>query len=276
MMSHTHLGLVLSVLAMTLPTRGVADPSTDENDFAHMDIEELMEVEISVASKKAEPLTEAPGVVSVVPRDEFVAFGDRNLWQLMQRQPSIFAERSFAFSDNLVSFRGDLSTHQDRHTLILFNGRPIRESALGYSFPVYMAFPLTSLESVEIIRGPGSVLYGTNAFTGVINLKSRPVPDELEILVSGMGGSYGYYDTTVSAAGRSGALGFLTDLRAAGQNGWPYRLYDSLDVYGEDRDYNRSFSGTAHMDYRGLTFDVFAADLDIFTMGALPYLVQPA
>lgn len=245
------------------------DPNKPE-DLFDMSIEELLDIQVTVASKKSEPLIEAPGVVSVVTHDEIELYGDRDLHQLMQRQPSVYTGHSFAYSDNLAAFRGDMSTHQERHTLILLNGRPIRESALGYSFPIYTAFPLTSLESVELIRGPGSVLYGTNAFAGVINLKSRPIPDQNEISISGMGGSHEYYDTTVSLGGRFGELGYITDIRAAGLDGYPYRFTDQYGVYDNENDFNRSISGTLHLDYHDLTFDLFAADVDIFTMGVVP------
>ncbi len=259
------------VLFASGPELFAQQPDANEpQDLFDMSIEELLKIQVSVASKKPESQYEAPGVVVVVPRNEFELYGDRDLHQLMQRQPSVYTGHSFAYSDNLAAFRGDMSTHQERHTLILLNGRPIRESALGYNFPVYMAFPLTGLESVELIRGPGSVLYGTNAFTGVINLKSRPIPDQYEVSIYGMGGSYGYYDTTVSLGGRSGDLGFLTDIRAAGLDGYPYRFTDQYGVYGDDNDFNRSISGTVHLDYQDLTFDLFAADVDIFTMGVMP------
>jgi outer membrane receptor for ferrienterochelin and colicins len=263
--------LMCSIVLYAGPNLLAEPQDTNEpEDFFDMSIEELLEIEVSVASKIPEPPVEAPGVVVVVPRNEFELYGDRNLHQLMQRQPSVYTGHSFAYSHNLAAFRGDMSAHQERHTLILLNGRPIRESALGYSFPIYTAFPLTSLESVELIRGPGSVLYGTNAFTGVINLNSRHVPDQYEVSISSMGGSHEYYDTTVSLGGRSGELGFVTDIRTAGEDGYPYRFTDQDGVYGDDGNFNRSISGTTHLEYRDLTFDLFAVDVDIFTMGIIP------
>jgi outer membrane receptor for ferrienterochelin and colicins len=242
----------------------------DSDDLFDMSIEELLDIKISVASKKAESTDEAPAVVDVVSRNEIELYGDRDLHQLMQRQPSVYTGHTSAFSHNLASFRGDMPSHQEKHTLILLNGRPIRESAMGYNFPIYNAFPMTSLESVELIRGPGSVLYGTNAFTGVINLKSRPIPKQYEVSIFGMGGSNEYYDTIVSLGGRSGELGFVTDIRATDENGYPYRFTDQNGEYNDEGNFNRSISGTAHLEYRDLTFDLFAADVDIFTMGAVP------
>lgn len=189
----------------------------------------------------------------------------------MQRQPSVYTRSSLLYSDNAAAFRGDLSAHSASHTLLLLNGRPIRGSAWGLNYPVNMAFPLAALESVELIRGPGSVLYGTNAFTGVVNLKSRPVPEESEFLISGMTGSHGYYDMGVSLGGRSGALGLTADLQTTGQGGYRYRMVDQAGVYGQADKHDRSLSGTAHLDYRGLTFDIFAVDMEMFAMGVMPF-----
>jgi outer membrane receptor protein involved in Fe transport len=246
------------------------DPNEAE-DFFDMSIEELMNIKVSVASKKPESTNEAPGVVVVVPRDEIELYGDRNLHQLMQRQPSVYTRNSFVYSDNLAAFRGDMSTHAEMHTLILLNGRPIRESAQGHNVNMYTTFPLTSLESVELIRGPGSVLYGTNAFTGIVNLKSRAIPETRRFSVSSMAGSYRYYDTTVSYGERFGDFGLAADVWTAGQHGYTYGLFDQAGLYGEENEYNRSISGTAHLEYGNFTFDLFGSDLNAFALGVFPF-----
>jgi outer membrane receptor for ferrienterochelin and colicins len=261
--------LVLSCITSQTLAEQQQEPNKSESLF-DLPLETLMNVEVTSASKKAESLYEAPAVMSVVPREEIDAYGDRNLHQLLQRQPSIYTRGSYLYPHNLASFRGDMATQLDLHTLVLFNGRPIRGSSFGGSnFPVYMTLPLSALDSIELIRGPGSVLYGTNAFTGVINLKTR-VPDHNEISFSGMTGSYGYYESDVTARGRSGELGYATAFRTAGQQGFPYRMTDDVGVYNSDDDKNKSVSGTMHLEYGGLTFDTFASNLETFYMGTLP------
>jgi outer membrane receptor for ferrienterochelin and colicins len=267
------LCLILAIQSSLL----AQDTVPTEEDLFEMDIEELLflDIEVSVASKKAESLIEAPGVVVVVPREESEVYGDRNLHQLMQRQPSVYTRNSFVYYENIAAFRGNMSTHAEMHTLILFNGRPIRESAQGHNVNMYMTFPLAHLESVELIRGPGSVFYGSNAFTGVVNLKTRSIPEQYKVSVSSMAGSYGYYDTTVSLGGRSGDLGFVADVRVAGQQGSAYNMTDALGVYGEDNKQDKSYSGAVHLDYQGFTLDFFGSDLDAFAMGVLPYWSNP-
>jgi outer membrane receptor for ferrienterochelin and colicins len=259
------------LLAWVMGHALAAEPDASAGGLAELSLEELMNVEVSVASKRPETTFEAPGVVVVVPRTEIELYGDRTLFQLMQRQPSVYPRSSFCFADNTLGFRGDASSQWGTHTLVLLNGRPIRDNAHGINSLVYMTFPLASLESIELIRGPGSVLYGTNAFSGVINLKTRPVPEHREISVSALGGSYGLYDTTIEGGGMFGEVGFVGSLRLAGQDGWPYRLTDGTGVYGERDKRDQSVSGVAHVDYRGFTLDVFAANLDASVLGVQPF-----
>ena len=265
--------VLILILSIQIPV--LAGEEIPPKDLFEMNIEELLELDVSVASKKSEPINEAPGIIVVVPHEEIDIYGDRNLHQLLQRQPSVYTRGSYMYPKNIASFRGDMPTHLDLHNIILFNGRPIRESSFGgVNFPVYMTFPLSGLDSVEMIRGPGSVLYGTNAFTGVINLRTR-VPDHNELSISGMGGSYGYYESNFTAGGKYGRLGYVTSIRTAGQQGYSYSMTDGLGVFNSQRDDNRSFSGMTHLEYGGFTFDAFAVDLETFHLGALPWWSLP-
>jgi len=267
-------GLLLIALSWTtVPAEELPQIASDE--LYDLSLEQLLNIEISVVSKKQETMFEAPGIAVIVPREEFTLYGDRTLFQLMERQPSVYTRHSFVFADNMASFRGNLSTHAEMHTLILINGRPVRESALGYNFPLYMAYPLEVLESVELIRGPGSVLYGTNAFTGVINLKTRSILKEKELSVSGLGGSYGFYQTAVSGGGTFGDLGLFGAFQALGQQGESYKMIDGLGTAGRDDKRFRNFAGTMHLTYGDLTFDFFGAEISAFSMGVMPFWSNP-
>ncbi len=251
-----------------------ADDTVPADDLFEMELEELLEVDVSVASKKTELISEAPGIVVVVPRNEFEIYGDRDLHQMMQRQPSIYIRDVFPYTYNVIGFRGDMSMVTDSHTLVLFNGRPIRESAQGLNVNMYKTFPLSTLESVELIRGPGSVLYGSNAFTGVINLRTR-IPDQNEFSVSSMIGTYGYYDTDVTAGGMSGDLGYVTAFRVTGQQGYPYRMTDDTGFYGSDDKQYESYSSVVHLSHGNFTFDTFWSDYDAFALGVVPKWSNP-
>jgi outer membrane receptor protein involved in Fe transport len=252
----------------------VDDKPSQGADIYEMPIEELMNVEVTSASKKAESIYEAPGVMVVVPKEEIEAYGDRDLHQLMQRQPSIYTRDVFPYTDNVAGFRGDMITVAETHTLILINGRPVRESAQGINVNLYKTYPLSTLESVELIRGPGSVLYGSNAFTGVVNLKPR-VPDKNEVTFSAMTGRYGYYKSDVTAVGKADELGYTTALQVVGEQGYPYKMTGMFNDYGEDDRQYKSYSGVAHLDYGNFTFDGFWSDYDAFSLGVVPIWSNP-
>jgi outer membrane receptor for ferrienterochelin and colicins len=128
---------MLPILFANVPQALAAQLDANEpEDFFEMSIEKLLDIEVTVASKKSEPTVETPGVVVVVPRNEIELYGDRNLHQLLQRQPSVYTRGSYLYPHNLASFRGNMATHLDLHTLLLINGRPIRDSSFGgVNFP---------------------------------------------------------------------------------------------------------------------------------------------
>jgi len=272
---HIAIQIVILILIVAIQSPLLAKDATPTEDFMDMDLEELLELEITVASKKPELTSEAPGVVVVVPRDEIEVYGDRNLHQLLQRQPSVYTRDVYPYTDNVAGFRGDMAMVTDSHTLILFNGRPIRESCQGLNVNMYLTFPLSTLESVELIRGPGSVLYGSNAFTGVVNLKPRDIPEQNEFSVSGMGGSHGYYKTDVTAGGKFGKLGYITAVQVAGQQGYPYKMTDGMGVYAEDNKQYKSYSVVTHLNQGNFTFDGFWSDYDAFAIGVVPFWSNP-
>ena len=270
-LSFTLAALLAAACSPALGTETAGDGS----ELTELTLEELMNIEVSVASKKPEAPSEAPGIVVVIPQHEFEVYGDRNLHQLLQRQPSVYTLDSFVYAENLAAFRGDMSTHAEMHTLVLFNGRPIRESAQGHDVNMYTTFPLELLESVELIRGPGSVLYGSNAFTGVINLKPRQIPEQPEFSFSSMAGSFGYYEGTFSGGGRTGDLGIVGAIRTYSEDGFTYQMIDAAGVPGEADKHGRGISAATHLEYRNFSFDFFGSDIDAFALGVQPFWSNP-
>jgi len=145
--------------------------TVDPDSFA---LESLFTMEVTTASKFPQKLSDAPGVMSVVTRDELRRFGAQTVGEALERVPGLAASSGY-FTDRLmVGVRGDYVKENGSHVLILLNGRPTREVMEGGVISdVLRSFPVNALERIEVIRGPGSVLYGTNAFSGVINLITR-------------------------------------------------------------------------------------------------------
>jgi iron complex outermembrane receptor protein len=128
---------------------------------------------ISSASRYGQSLYEAPASVTVVSRDEIRRFGYRTLGEVLAAAGGLFTtyDRNYTY----VTVRGIANTGDfNTRILVLLDGRrlnqPVDDSSL---LGTEELVDLDALERVEIIRGPGSTLYGTNAFYAVVNLVTR-------------------------------------------------------------------------------------------------------
>ncbi len=163
----------------------------EASSLMELSLEDLMNIEVTVASKKAEKLSDAAGVVSVVTMDEIERFGGITLRDILERVPSLIGFKG-AFTEGYgLASRGDLAKPTSSHILLLINGRPVREvQEGGVNSDIYAAFPVKIIERIEVIRGPGSVLYGSNAFSAVINLVTKTV-EKNSVAVTGLTGGDG-------------------------------------------------------------------------------------
>jgi len=171
--------MILLFLASACGASQTAAPASSSTvqstDLASMDIERLMDIKVTTASLFSDKLGQAPSIMSVVTSDELRRFGGTTLGEVLARVPGL-TQTSESFDDrSVVAVDGDdLNDVAGGHILILINGRPTREvMAGGIISDLLESFPIEILERIEIIRGPGSVLYGSNAFSAVINLITR-------------------------------------------------------------------------------------------------------
>ena len=162
----------------------MASVSDDFDQLLAMNLDQLMN--ISIVSKREENIQEAPGIVTVVTAKDIRRYGYRNLRDILNRQTHIQVMGSNLFPHNKVVMRGVNSSHVDSNVLLQINGRPIRETNLSsINHDVYSLFPVEAIEKIEIIRGPGSVLYGTNAFSGVINIVTARADSANKVVATG-------------------------------------------------------------------------------------------
>lgn len=162
------------------------------NQLLNMDLADLMLV--SVASKKEETIQHAPSIINVVTADDISRYGAINLHDVFNRIPSMAAYASI-FQNNAVSIRGQSNQHYPNRILFMLNGHPMRESwAGGYTTMFFTNFPVTAVKKIEVIRGPGSVLYGTNAFSGVVNIITKDQPTDYKVEATTIFGTDGRFD----------------------------------------------------------------------------------
>lgn len=186
---NTKEALLFLVCLLVAPLWAQPTPEKEtEVDYSVFSLEELFRVDVITASKQKEPLWDAPGVVSVLTRKEIEKFGANNLWELLDRLPAV--QKNFSSGVISSSIRGGEGLSQ-AHILMLIDGRPLRSSNGNISiYNSYLTFPLSMIDRIELVRGPGSTLYGTNAFEGVINIITLNSKRDTYINAQVKGGSF--------------------------------------------------------------------------------------
>ena len=235
----------------------------EEIDLLSMSFEDLMNVEVSVASKKAEKVHEAPGIITVITSKELEAFGGKHLGDVLNRAPSMYFLGADLFFENEAIIRGQTLNQYDTHTLILLNGRPCRDNvAGGVNNPMYLGIPVEAIEHIEIIRGPGSVLYGTNAYAGVINIVTKKAEGMTGGRVAATVGSHNYRAESVQGWFDLGELNGFVTIKNVNEEG-PY--WSWVDFNGErGGTYMGKHLNTvmANINYKQFSLNAYATEND--------------
>lgn len=150
----------------------IAVRAEHRDDLFDLSLQQLMNIKVSSPTLTPQTLQDTPAAVSVFQRDEIQRTGFDYLHELLNLVPGFQVIRSGdgPFS---VSARGRANYSNSREILVLVDGIPRNDPRDGGARSLLHYFPLERIERVEIVRGPGSALYGANAFTGVVNIVTR-------------------------------------------------------------------------------------------------------
>ncbi len=146
---------------------------------------------VSIATGSMKPITKAPAVASVITAEDIKAMGATTLDQALETVPGLHVSLSTLNRlDSVYSIRG-IHSGFNSQVLMLMNGVPFPFLYTG-GHPILFRLPVSAISRIEIIRGPGSAVYGADAFAGVINIITK---DAREINGTEIGGREGSFDT---------------------------------------------------------------------------------
>lgn len=171
---YTYVAIGGLIAALTLPSSVWSDISTDE--MFEFSMNELLDIEIEIATGKLQKLSRAPAVANVITAADIRAMGVTEFRQILEMIPGVhYYPDPLGRLDPHFSIRG-IQTADNSQVLILVDGHDITYAATGSS-PAAFRMSVANIARIEVMRSPGSALYGADAFAGVINVITKNAAD---------------------------------------------------------------------------------------------------
>jgi outer membrane receptor for ferrienterochelin and colicins len=202
--------------------------NTELDALLNLGIEDLLDAEFITASKSRQKISDVPANIQIITAKDIHDRGYQSLEDLLADLPG-FQFRNIHGFNSYVFQRG--IPNQNNLILLMIDGVQVNELNSG-GFYGGAHYILSNIEQVEIVYGPASALYGTNAVSGIINLITKKAKDNKGL---GLMASYGSFNTINTAA----AYGFHNKdkdigLRVAAQ----YFSTEKTPLKGDDGDNN--------------------------------------
>jgi outer membrane receptor for ferrienterochelin and colicins len=173
---------------------------------------------VTIASGVRQPVARAPSVATVVTAEEIEAIGAADLDEVLETVPGLHVARSALGYNPIYTIRG-INTQYNPQVLMLVNGIPITSVFTGSRPLIWGGMPVENIARIEVIRGPGSALYGADAFSGVINIITKTAADINGTELGVRAGSFRSRDAWVQHGGTWGGFDVAAYLRVGATDG---------------------------------------------------------
>lgn len=154
----------------------------EDAEYLDLNLEQLLQVSVKGSTLRDESLKTVPAQVTVFSREQLDVLGLDYLYELMRLVPGFQVNRS---ADNPVNYTFSASGRRlgsrAREIALWVDGRQFVDPRSSGADSSFSLFPLANIERVEIIQGPGSAIYGSGAYTGIINIVSRRTGKALSV-----------------------------------------------------------------------------------------------
>jgi len=229
-----------TIIALLILGAASSISAAEKTDIFSMSLEELLQIKVTIASRVEETFINAPSSVSVVTRSEIERLGVRSLSELLNYVPGFQSYMSPHESNRSLYMVRGLSDVYGRNLLLMIDGRRINdEYTSGFTFADHL-LSLHNVKQVEFIRGPGSALYGSNAFSGVINIITDKQLKFAKVTLGTNNGS----GLAAASYGQINTVQFSSALQYYRDNGQRYSgLADRNGVNLSTRDPTETFEG---------------------------------
>lgn len=234
---------VLSVPISLVCLSGVyADEIAGSDDLADLSLDELLSTEITTLSRKSESLGSAPAAVHVISQSDIRRSGARSIPELLRLVPGMQVAQIDG-NKWAVTARGSNGRFANK-LLVLMDGRTLYNPMLSGVHWDSQDTDIAAIERIEIIRGPGATMWGSNAVNGIVNIITKHAADTKGGNIGVSGGMAGY-ETTVRYGAESGSSAFRLFGKVVDRDG-------NINMLGEDtEDYTEMLRFGGRYDWDG-------------------------
>ncbi|MEE9441759.1 MAG: TonB-dependent receptor [candidate division Zixibacteria bacterium] len=147
------------------------------SDINELDFDGLLDDIVFSASRHAETLEESPANVFIITKEMIDNFGFLDIGEALSVVPGLYITDDYSLSQ--IGVRGISAFGAwNSHVMVLVNGRPITEQYAGTNSIDLPGVDIGDIERIEVIKGPSSSIYGSNAFFGIVNLITHQATDD--------------------------------------------------------------------------------------------------
>ena len=167
-----------------------------------LSLEELGNIKVTnLASGSPTPLNRAAAITTVITSYDLINMGARSIDDALMTVPGLYVSRSDQAYAPMYIFRGIYGSLNPQ-ALVMVNGIPRKVLPFGNRGNGWKGVPVEAVERIEVIRGPGSALYGADAFAGVINIITKTNQEVAGTRVGVRAGSFNTQDAWVQYGGQ--------------------------------------------------------------------------
>ncbi len=248
------------------PAAEQAKPAA-EQDLLGLSLDEILNMNVAVSSSTAKTLFQTPSSVTVLDRQMLKAYNFLSVSEALSIVPGFSIWRTYQKRD-LPTARGILQDHYANKVLVMINGMPSWNAVTGE--PTLDRVDINDVERIEILKGPASVLYGTNAYAGAVNIVLRnqaamPGGDAYLRL-----GNWGLYQGGGNYSLKRKDVSLFVAANAAHAKGYDYQFKDERRVERPLKEYTYGSNFTAVGSYKHHSFFINGFNFHESFLGATP------
>jgi iron complex outermembrane receptor protein len=187
MKNKSYLTLLLACACSLCLAESKSSTSSEQKEVTEMDVADLLNVQVTSVSKKAQALSDAPSAIFVISNEDIKRTGVTSVPEALRMAPGIDVARinSNKWAVSARGFNGGFANK----LLVLIDGRSVYTPAFSGVYWDAQDVMLEDVDRIEVIRGPGATLWGSNAVNGVINIITKKVENTQGGLLAAGGGN---------------------------------------------------------------------------------------